>query len=111
MDTAQLSLIAGTTAQVSCQIAFDFIVGWFWIFPEKGNGIHNHTRIAETTLLGTLIGNKAAKLLGFFLQTLQRLYFMSVGSCGQYGTGSTGVPSRNTVQRPQFVVSQPHFTL
>jgi hypothetical protein len=68
-DAPQLAVITGTAAQITCQEGANLVIGGVRILPQQGNGIHHKAGIAETALVGTLIGNKANELRCLLLQS------------------------------------------
>ena len=79
-------MIARAAAQVTCQECTDLIIGRIGILTEQCDSIHHKAGVAETALVSTLIGNKPDKVRGFFLQTLQSMDLMAVGTDSKSGT-------------------------
>ena len=91
MNTAQLALVAGATAQIACQIFLDFVLTGLGIFPKQCQRVHNHTGIAEAALLRALVRNKGTKFSGLLLQALHGGYPVAVSASYQNGAAQHGL--------------------
>ena len=87
LDSAQLSLIAGATAQVACQKFLDFFFSRLAVFTQQRDSVHNHTGVAEAALLRALVGNKGTELRCLLLHSLHRYDAVACGTRSQDSTG------------------------
>ena len=111
LDSAQLSLIAGATAQVACQKFLDFFFRRLAVSRSSAIAFHNHAGVAEAALLRALVCNKGTEFRCLLLHSLHRYDAVACGTRCRIAQESTGLSSINTVHKPQLVVSQPRFTL
>ena len=66
-----LTLNCIKVTEVAGEIFLHFFLTGVRILAEEGQRVHDKARVAEATLLCTLIRDKAAELRGFFLQAFQ----------------------------------------
>ena len=87
LNSAQLSLIAGATAQVACQKFLDFFFRRLAVFTQQRDSVHNHAGVAEAALLRALVGNKGTE---FRCLLLHSFHSHNAVACGTRCQDSTG---------------------
>ena len=110
-DAPELPLIAGAPAQVARLIGPDLVVGGIWILPEQGDGVHHEAGVAETALLGALVGDETHELRRLGLQASNVQTLRPSARAVNVEQDSTGTSLSITVHRPHADVSQPRLTL